>query len=78
MCFVFSIEPPTNRVTLQELLEQYNLTDEQISSEIEDSDTPKLALCFDDVSIYSTAMGLAPAEQADVNMCTIEKELKQP
>ncbi len=26
-----------------------------------------MALCFDCVSIYSNAMGLAPAEQADVN-----------
>ncbi len=27
-----------------------------------------MALCFDDVELYLTAMGLAPAEQADVNM----------
>ncbi len=27
-----------------------------------------MALCFDNVSMYSSAMGLAPAEQADVNM----------
>ena len=26
-----------------------------------------MALCFDDGSIYSNAMGLPPAEQADVN-----------
>ncbi len=26
-----------------------------------------MALCFDDVEFYSTAMGLAIAEQADVN-----------
>ena len=61
--FAFSIEPPANRVTLQE---QYNLTNEQLDSEIEVTDTPEIALCFDDVEIYSTAMGLAPAEQADV------------
>ncbi len=50
--------PPANRVTLQELIKQYNLTDEQPNSEIEDSDTPEMALCFDDVELYSSAMGL--------------------
>ncbi|XP_064387843.1 probable serine/threonine-protein kinase kinY isoform X1 [Halichondria panicea] len=59
---------PANRVTLQELTRRYNLTDEQLNREIEDSDTPKLALYFDNVSIYSSAMGLAHAEQADVNL----------
>ncbi|XP_064385325.1 uncharacterized protein LOC135334177 isoform X4 [Halichondria panicea] len=59
--------PSAKRVTLQELVEQYNLTDEQLNSEIEVPDTPELALCFDDVELYSTAMGLAIAEQADVN-----------
>ncbi len=59
--------PPANRVTLQELIRRYNLTDQQLNSEIEDSDTPKMALCFDDVQMYSSAMGLAIAEQADVN-----------
>ena len=58
--------PPANQVTLQKLIKRYNLTDEQLNSEIEDSDTPKLALCFDDVKLYSNAMGLLPAEQADV------------
>ncbi|XP_064384149.1 uncharacterized protein LOC135333169 [Halichondria panicea] len=59
--------PSAKRVTLQELVEQYNLTDEQLNSEIDDPDTPKLALFFDDVELYSSAMGLAIAEQADVN-----------
>ncbi|XP_064384730.1 uncharacterized protein LOC135333658 [Halichondria panicea] len=59
--------PSAKRVTLQELVEQYNLTDEQLNSEIEVPDTPELALCFDDVELYSSAMGLAIAEQADVN-----------
>ncbi len=66
--FAFSIEPPANRVTFQKLIQQYNLTDEQLNSEIEVSDTPEMALCFDDVELYSSAMELAPAEQADVNM----------
>ncbi len=64
--YTFSIEPPAKQVTLQELIKQYNLTDEQLNSEIEDSDTPEMALCFDDVELYSTAMGLAPAEKAGV------------
>ncbi len=64
--FAFSIGPPANRVTLQELIKRYSLTDEQLNSKIEDSDTPKLALCFDDVELYSSSMGLPPAEQADV------------
>ncbi len=67
LLFAFSIEPPANRVTFQKLIKQYNLTDEQLNSEIEDSDTPKMALCFDDVELYSSAMGLAIAERADVN-----------
>ncbi len=61
------IGPPANRVTFQDLIKQYNLTDKQLNSEIEDSDTPKLALCFDNVELYSSLMGLAIAEQADVN-----------
>ena len=58
---------PANQVTLQELIKKYSLTDKQLDSEIENSDTPKLASCFDYVSMYLNAMGLAPAEQADVN-----------
>ncbi len=61
-----SIGPPANQVTLQELIKRYSLTDEQLDSEIEDSDTPKLALCFDNVELYSSSMGLAIAKQADV------------
>ena len=58
--------PPANRITFQELTRQYSLTDEQLNSKIEDSDTPKLALCFDYLEIYLNAMGLALAEQTDV------------
>ncbi len=61
-----STGPPANRVTLQELMRRYNLTDEQLNREIVDSDTPVMALNFDDVEMYSTAMGLAIAEQVDV------------
>ena len=61
-----STGPPSNRVSLQELMRRYNLTDVQLNREIVDSDTPVMALNFDDVEMYSTAMGLAIAEQADV------------
>ncbi len=64
--FVFSIEPPAIRVTLQELIKQYDLTNEQLNSEIEVTDTPLIAECFDNVVLYSSAMGLTPAEKADV------------
>ncbi len=64
------IGPSAKQVTLQELVEQYNLTDEQLNSGIEVPDTPYLASCFDNVELYSSAMGLPPAEQADVNMLT--------
>ena len=47
-------------------MKRYNLTDEQLNREIVDSDTPVMALNFDDVEIYSIAMKLASAEQADV------------
>ncbi|XP_064389446.1 uncharacterized protein LOC135337438 [Halichondria panicea] len=57
---------PANQVALQELMRRYNLTDEQLNREIVDSDTPVMALNFDDVEMYSTAMGLAIAKQADV------------
>ncbi len=66
--FASSIGSPANQVTLQELIKRYSLTDEQLDSKIEYSDTPKLALCFDNVELYSSSMGLPPAEQADVNM----------
>ena len=65
-CTIIIIGPSAKRVTLQELVEQYNLTDEQLNSEIDDPDTPKLASYFDDVELYSSAMGLGIAEQADV------------
>ena len=61
-----STGPPSNRVTLQKLMRRYNLTDEQLNREIGNSDFPSLAIYFDDVDIHSNAMGLAPAEQADV------------
>ncbi len=57
---------PANQTALQELMRRYNLTDEQLNREIVDSDTPVMALNFDDVEMYSTAMGLAIAKQADV------------
>ncbi len=59
--------PPANQITLQELIKHYSLTDKQLNSEIEDFDTAKLASCFDDVELYSIAMGLAIAEQDDLN-----------
>ncbi len=36
---------------------------------VTDHDIPELALCFDDtvIELYSTSMGLPPAEAADVN-----------
>ncbi len=63
--FAFSIGPPANEATLQELIMQYNLTDKQLDSEIEE--IIFLAEYFDGVEIYSNAMGLTRAEQADVN-----------
>ena len=68
LMFTLSIGSCDNRVTLQELIKQYNLTDKQLNSKIDYSDTPKLALYFDNVELYSSAMRLPPAEQADVNM----------
>ncbi len=58
---------PANRVTLQDLVSTYSLTDQQLDSEIGDSDIPYMTEYFDGVKIYSRAMGLTPAEQADVN-----------
>ncbi|XP_064387585.1 uncharacterized protein LOC135335877 isoform X2 [Halichondria panicea] len=58
---------PANRVTLQDLVSRYSLTDKQLNSEIGDSDIPYLAEYFDGVKIYASAMGLTPAQQADVN-----------
>ncbi|XP_064389434.1 uncharacterized protein LOC135337431 isoform X3 [Halichondria panicea] len=58
--------PPSNRVALQELMRRYKLTDEQLNSEIRNSDCSYLAIYFDDVEIYSNVMELASAEQADV------------
>ncbi|XP_064387477.1 uncharacterized protein LOC135335830 isoform X4 [Halichondria panicea] len=53
-----------NRVTLQDLVSRYSLTDKQLNSEIGDSDIPYLAEHFNGVK---SAMGLTPAQQADVN-----------
>ncbi len=54
-------------IGLQELIRRYCLTDEQLNSEIKNSDFPHLAEYFDGVTIYSNALGLTPAKQADVN-----------
>ncbi len=61
-----STGPPANRVALQELMGRYNLTNEQLNREISNPNFSYLAIYFDDVEIYSNAMGLASAEQADV------------
>ena len=63
----FSIGPPANQVMLQELIKRYSLTDEQLNSEIEDPDTLKLALCFDNVELYSSSMGLAIADVKELH-----------
>ncbi len=49
---------PANRVTLQELMRQYNLTDEQLNSKIRNSDFSYMTIYFDDVKLYSNAMEL--------------------
>ncbi len=61
-----STGPVANRGALQELMRRYNLTDEQLNRKIINSDFSYLAKYFDDVEIYSNAMELDPAEQADV------------
>ena len=68
-----STGPPANRVTLQELMWRYKLTDEQLNSEIRNFNFSYLAIYFNDVELYSNAMRLAPAEQADVNMLYYSK-----
>ncbi len=60
------IESPANRATLQGLINHYNLIDEQLNSEIKKADTPFIAQYFDNVELYSSAMGLTTAEEADV------------
>ncbi|XP_064389447.1 uncharacterized protein LOC135337439 [Halichondria panicea] len=57
---------PANRVTLQGLINHYNLIDEQLNSEIKKADTPFIAEYFDNAELYSSAMGLTTAEEADV------------
>ena len=47
-------------------MRRYNLTDEQLNSRIRNFNFSYLAIYFNDVELYSNAMGLAPAEQADV------------
>ena len=60
------IGSPANRATLQGLINHYNLIDEQLNSEIKKADTPFIAKYLDNVELYSSAMGLTPAEEADV------------
>ncbi len=47
-------------------MKYYNLTDEQLNSEIKKSHTHFIADYFDNVELYSSAMELTPAEEADV------------
>ena len=61
-----SIGPPSDRVILQELASRYNLTAEQLNSEIKHADLPFLASYFDNVDIYAHIMELTPGEQSDV------------
>ncbi len=46
---------------------KHGLTDQQLNREIDVSKFPFLSNCFDGVTLYSTAMGLSPAEQGTVN-----------
>ncbi len=63
-----STGPPANRVTLQELMRRYKLTDEQLNSKIKSSNISSLATSFKDMEFYLSAMELSPDEQADVTM----------
>ena len=60
------IGSPANRATLQGLINHHNLIDEQLNSEIKKADTPFIAEYFDNAELYSSAMGLTTAEEADV------------
>ena len=51
---------------LQELVGKYHVDTVQLDREIPDNEVPVIAAYFDGVELYSQAMGLSPAEQADV------------
>ncbi|XP_064387664.1 uncharacterized protein LOC135335907 isoform X3 [Halichondria panicea] len=55
-----------SRIPLQDLIKRYRLTDKQLNSEIKKSDTPVIAHYFENVQLYSSAMELTLAEEADV------------
>ncbi|XP_064387447.1 uncharacterized protein LOC135335805 [Halichondria panicea] len=53
-------------VSLQGLLDKYQLTTSQVNREIQQIDIPYLALHFDNVKLYVDAMELTPGQQNDV------------
>ena len=55
-------------MSLRKLSEIYVITNEQLDSEIEDSDMILLAAYFDNVEYYLSVLGLTPAEQTDIKL----------
>ena len=53
-------------MSLQGLLDKYQLTTSQVNREIQQIDIPYLALHFDNVKLYVDAMELTPGQQNDV------------
>ena len=53
-------------MTLEDLTEKYNISNDQMNCEIEDRDMIHLASCFDSVEYYMSVLGLTLSEQDDV------------
>ena len=53
-------------VTVEKLVEMYNLSNDQLNCEIKEEDIITLAGYFDNVEYYLSALGLITAEQTDI------------
>ena len=57
-------------VTLETLTEGFNITSDQLNTEIEDDDPSYVSPYFGDPEQYMGVFGLTPAEQTDVKKCS--------
>ena len=58
--------PSDTHVTLDTLINEYNISSDQLNSEVEESDVTFLAAYFDNVELYVKVLGLTKGEQVDV------------
>ena len=63
---MFSYTGDDGTPSFKKLTEKYNMSEDQLDSEIEDEDIIILADYFDEAEYYLSSFGLSPGDQADM------------